>query len=142
MINIQKNKTIWYVKCFDLFFCQIKHCIVNFQSIRKLIQLVVMHSIYILTMIQPLINIINICQKINRNFSVVNCSPYTTNKKSYWWNGKDYQYYCISCKYFFLYWTQVNQLLLKINIDRFITLIHIVLGYKVCDKDYLDFNYF
>ena len=41
----------------------------------------------------------------------------------------------------FLKWTQINQLLQKIKIDRLITLKHIVLGYKPFDKDCFYFNY-
>jgi hypothetical protein len=50
-------------------FCQIKHCIVHFLSKKKLNQLVVMYSIYNLTMIQPpYIQHKYICQKINNVF--------------------------------------------------------------------------
>jgi hypothetical protein len=35
-----------------------------------------------------------------------------------------------------------QQILKKSNIENFVTLKHIVFGYKIFDKDYFDFNYF
>jgi hypothetical protein len=37
---------------------------------------------------------------------------------------------------------KIQQILKKSNIENFVTLKHIVFGYKIFDKDYFDFNYF
>jgi hypothetical protein len=37
---------------------------------------------------------------------------------------------------------KIQQILNKSNIENFVTLKHIVFGYKIFDKDYFDFNYF
>jgi hypothetical protein len=37
---------------------------------------------------------------------------------------------------------KIQQMLKKSNIENFVTLKHIVFGYKIFDKDYFDFNYF
>jgi hypothetical protein len=56
--------------------------------------------------------------------------------------GEDYLYYFISCHYLKELWVKRQQILNKTNIENFVTLKHIVLGYKIFDKDYFDFNYF
>jgi hypothetical protein len=40
------------------------------------------------------------------------------------------------------FWVKIQQILKKYNIENFVTLKHIVFGYKIFDKDYFDFNYF
>jgi hypothetical protein len=40
------------------------------------------------------------------------------------------------------FWVKIQQILKKTNIENFVTLKHIVFGYKIFDKDYFDFNYF
>ena len=37
---------------------------------------------------------------------------------------------------------KIQQILKISNIENFVTLKHIVFGYKIFDKDYFDFNYF
>jgi hypothetical protein len=39
------------------------------------------------------------------------------------------------------FWVKI-QILKKSNIENFVTLKHIVFGYKIFDKDYFDFKYF
>jgi hypothetical protein len=48
----------------------------------------------------------------------------------------------MSCPYLKEFWVKIQQILKKSNIENFVTLKHIVLGYKIFDKDYFDFNYF
>ena len=36
---------------------------------------------------------------------------------------------------------KIQQILKRSNIEHFVTLKHIVFGYKIFDKDYFDFNY-
>jgi hypothetical protein len=40
------------------------------------------------------------------------------------------------------FWVKKQQILKKSNIENFVTLKHIVFGYKIFDEDYFDFNYF
>ena len=46
------------------------------------------------------------------------------------------------CPYLKEFWVEIQQILKKSNIENFVTLKHIVFGYKIFDKDYFDFNYF
>ena len=55
---------------------------------------------------------------------------------------EDYLHYFISCPYLKEFWVKIQQILKKPNIENFVTLKHIVFGYKIFDKDYFDFNYF
>ena len=48
----------------------------------------------------------------------------------------------ITCPYLKEFWVKIQQILKKSNIENFVTLKHIVFGYKIFDKDYFDFNYF
>jgi hypothetical protein len=48
----------------------------------------------------------------------------------------------MSCPYLKEFWVKIKQILKKSNIENFVTLKHIVFGYKIFDKDYFDFNYF
>ena len=54
---------------------------------------------------------------------------------------EDYLHYVMSCPYMKECWVKI-QILKKSNIENFVTLKHIVFGYKIFDKDYFDFNYF
>ena len=54
----------------------------------------------------------------------------------------DYLHYFMSCPYLKEFWVKIQQILKKSNIKNFVTLKHIVFGYKIFDKDYFDFNYF
>ena len=47
-----------------------------------------------------------------------------------------------SCSCLKEFWVKIQQILKKSNIENFVTLKHIVFGYKIFDKDYFDFNYF
>jgi hypothetical protein len=53
---------------------------------------------------------------------------------------QDYLHYFISCPYLKEFWVKILQILKKSNIENFVTLNHIVFGYKIFDKDYFDFN--
>ena len=55
---------------------------------------------------------------------------------------EDYLHYFMSCPYLKEFWVKIQQILKKSNIENFVTLKHIVFGYKIFDKDYFDFNYF
>ena len=55
---------------------------------------------------------------------------------------EDYHHFFISCKYLSTFWSKIEQLLKKVNINNKITLKHFVFGYKIFDKDYNYFNYF
>ena len=55
---------------------------------------------------------------------------------------EDYLHYFMSCPYLNEFWVKIQQILKKSNIENFVTLKHIVFGYKIFDKDYFDFNYF
>jgi hypothetical protein len=46
----------------------------------------------------------------------------------------------MSCPYLKEFWVKIQQILKKSNIENFVTLKHIVFGYKIFDKDYFDFN--
>jgi hypothetical protein len=50
---------------------------------------------------------------------------------------EDYLHYFISCPYLKEFWVKIQQMLKKSNIENFVTLKHIVFGYKI-----FDFNYF
>jgi hypothetical protein len=55
---------------------------------------------------------------------------------------EDYFHYSISCSYLKEFVVKIKQILKKTTIENFVTLKHIVFGYKIFDKDYFDFNYF
>jgi hypothetical protein len=55
---------------------------------------------------------------------------------------EDYLHYFMSCTYLKEFWVKIQQILKKSNIENFVTLKHIVSGYKIFDKDYFDFNNF
>ena len=55
---------------------------------------------------------------------------------------EDYLHYFMYCPYLKEFWVKIQQILKKSNIENFVTLKHIVFGYKIFDKDYFDFNYF
>jgi hypothetical protein len=48
----------------------------------------------------------------------------------------------IILEFLHLAYLKIQQILKKPNIENFVTLKHIVFGYKIFDKDYFDFNYF
>jgi hypothetical protein len=50
---------------------------------------------------------------------------------------EDYLHYFISCPYLKEFWVKIQQILKKSNIENFVTLKHIVFGYKI-----FYFNYF
>jgi hypothetical protein len=45
----------------------------------------------------------------------------------------DYLHYSMSCPYLKEFWVKIQQILKKSNIDNFVTLKHIVFGYKIFD---------
>ena len=53
---------------------------------------------------------------------------------------EDYLHYFMSCPYLKEFWVKIQQILKKSNIENFVTLKHIVFGYKIFDKDYFDFR--
>jgi hypothetical protein len=55
---------------------------------------------------------------------------------------EDYLHYFMSCPYLKELWVEIQQILKKSNKKIFVTLKHIVFGYKIFDKDYFDFNHF
>ena len=55
---------------------------------------------------------------------------------------EDYLHHFMSCPYLKEFWVKIQQILKTSNIENFVTLKHIVFGYKIFDKDYFDFNYF
>ena len=55
---------------------------------------------------------------------------------------EDYLHYFMYCPYLKEFWVKIQQILKKSNIENFVTLKHIVFGYKIFDQDYFDFNYF
>jgi len=55
---------------------------------------------------------------------------------------EEYLYYFISCSYLKELWVKIQQILKKKLIEHFVTLRHIVFGYKIFDQYYFDFNYF
>jgi hypothetical protein len=54
---------------------------------------------------------------------------------------EDYLHYFILSPYLKEFWVKIKNILKKANIETFVTLKHIVLGYKIFDKDYFDFSY-
>ena len=55
---------------------------------------------------------------------------------------EDYLHYSISCSYLKEFGVKIKNFLKKATIENFVTLKHIVFGYKIFDKDYFDFNLF
>ena len=54
---------------------------------------------------------------------------------------EDYEHLFISCNYLLNFWTKVQKFLKSIHFEKKITLKHLVLGYKIFDKEYFYFNY-
>ena len=55
---------------------------------------------------------------------------------------EDYLQYFMSFPYLKEFWVKIQQILKKSNIEKIVTLKHIVFEYKIFDKDYFDFNNF
>ena len=53
---------------------------------------------------------------------------------------EDYSQYFITC-IFKEFWGKIKEVLKKCGIENYITLYHLVFGYKIFDKGYYDFNY-
>ena len=54
---------------------------------------------------------------------------------------EDYSHYFITCTFLKEFWTQFQNLMKGLGIENKITLNHIVLGYKIDDKNYLALNF-
>ena len=54
---------------------------------------------------------------------------------------EDYNHLFISCNYLKQFWDQIKKLLKTIHFDFNITLVHLVIGYKIYDREYFDINY-
>ena len=53
---------------------------------------------------------------------------------------ENYIHLFISCKYLSHFWKKVTELFIKVNFEINISLKHLVLGYKIFDKEYFDFS--
>ena len=53
---------------------------------------------------------------------------------------EDYSHYFITCTFLKEFWTKFQNLMKGLGIENKITLKHIVLGYKINDKNYLALN--
>ena len=54
---------------------------------------------------------------------------------------EDYSHYFITCTFLKEFWTKFQNLMKGLGIENKITLNHIVLGYKIDDKNYLALNF-
>ena len=55
--------------------------------------------------------------------------------------NEDYSHYFITCTFLKEFWTKFQNLMKGLGIENKITLNHIVLGYKIDDKNYLALNF-
>ena len=55
--------------------------------------------------------------------------------------NEDYSHYFITCTFLKEFWTKFQNLMKGLGIETKITLKHIVLGYKIDDKNYLALNF-
>ncbi len=53
-----------------------------------------------------------------------------------------YDHFFITCKYLKKFWEDKHKLLKNVKYETKIVLKHLVLGYKISDANYNDFNYF
>ena len=54
---------------------------------------------------------------------------------------EDYTHFFIRCNYLNQFWDKIKNLLIALNFEVNITLKHLVIGYKIHDREYFDFNY-
>ena len=55
--------------------------------------------------------------------------------------NEDYSHYFITCTFLKEFWTTFQNLMKGLGIENKITLKHMVLGYKIDDKNYLALNF-
>ena len=54
---------------------------------------------------------------------------------------EDYSHYCITCTFLKEFWTKFQNLMKGLGIENTISVNHVVLGYKIDDKNYLALNF-
>lgn len=62
----------------------------------------------------------------------------TDNKCNVWNVDEDFMHYFLLCDYLKHFWEKVDELLRAVNYDTNISLLHLLCGYKIFDKNYND----